>query len=62
MYVTPEYALQEATDYAFRLFERILYMACHGEEDPYYSEVLAAYEASENESLAQQGWLETSVK
>ena len=52
--MTPDYALQEATDYAFRLFERILYMACHGEEDQHYSEVLAAFEAFEDDSLAQQ--------
>lgn len=61
-YVTPEYALQEATQYAFRLFERVFYIACHGEEDPYYPEVRETYEAFENQAMAEQDGLERAAR
>lgn len=61
-YVTSEYARQEATQYAFRLFERVLYFACHGSKDPFYSEVLTTYEAFENQAMQEQDGLERSAR
>ena len=61
-YLTPDYALQEATRFAFREWERVLYLACTGEDDQMYPEVVGVLEAFEQESLSDQPWLEAAAQ
>lgn len=53
-YTTPEFQLQEATPYAFRLFKRTLYYACQGDENPHYDEVIGAFRAFEDDAIDEQ--------
>nr|WP_211239590.1 C69 family dipeptidase [Jiangella gansuensis] len=50
-YLSPEYAEQEATEYATQTFKRLMYAACSRPED-YLAEVTAALEGFEAQSLA----------
>jgi hypothetical protein len=61
-YLTPEYQLQEATQYAFREFERVLYFACYGDENRFFPEVMETYTAFENEAMDEQQGLERTAR
>ena len=60
-FITPEYALQEATEYAYRLYKRVLYFTCSHPDD-FYDEVIGALTAFENEMIADQAWVERSAE
>lgn len=60
-FITPDYAPQEATEYAFRLYKRLLYYTC-GHPDAFYDEVIGALTAFENRMIEDQDWVERSAE
>jgi dipeptidase len=60
-FLTPEYAHQEATEYAFRLYKRVLYYTCSRPDD-FYKEVLGTLTAFENQMIEDQAWVEHSAE
>ena len=60
-FITPEYAPQEATEYAFRLYKRVLYYTCSRPDD-FYKEVLGTLTAFENQMIGNQAWVEQSAE
>ncbi|TIP25882.1 MAG: peptidase U34 [Mesorhizobium sp.] len=60
-YLTAEYAQQEATEYAFHLYKRLLYYTC-SRRDEFYDEVVGTLTAFENHMIDDQAWVEQSAE